>query len=81
MQLETIIAVSRAARRMGADFPGYLSTGEACCAALVLNRADYLKELGRTMAEAIARLDPGDADMLLDAQHALQIEAPFVGEG
>lgn len=78
MQLESIVAVSRAARRMGTDFPGYLSTGEACAAALVLNRPDYLKKIGRTMAEAIHRLDAGDADLLMDAQHLLQVEAPLV---
>lgn len=78
MQLETMIAISRAARRMGDDFPGYLSTGEACAAALVLNRPDYLKKINRTMAEAVHRLDAGDAEQLMDVQRALQVEAPLV---
>lgn len=78
MELQHIINVSRAARGMGDDFPGYLSSGEACAAALVLNRADYLKRLGRTMAEAIHKLDNGTAERLIDAQWALQNEAPLV---
>lgn len=78
MELEHIVDVARAARGMGKEFPGYLSSGEACAAALVLNRADYLKQIKRTMAEAIARLDYGDADRLLSAQVILQREAPLV---
>lgn len=78
MNTERMIKVARAARGMGHDFPSYLSTGEACTAALVLNRADYLKALNRTMAEAIHRLDEGDAGRLRDAQFAIQSEAPLV---
>lgn len=78
MELQHIIDVSRAARGMGQDFPGYLSRGESVTAALVLNRADYLKAIDYTMAEAVNRLDPGDASKLIEAQRALQREAPFV---
>ncbi len=78
MELQHIIDVSRAARKMGKDFPGYLSRGEAVTAALVLNRADYLKSLDYTMAEAVYRLDIGDHNKLIEAQRALQREAPLV---
>ena len=77
MQFNDMLEVSRAARRMGPDFPGYLSSGEACVAALVLNRPDYLKAIGRTMAEAIYRLDAGDADQLIRVQQTLQNELPI----
>lgn len=73
-----MIDVSRAARKMGAAFPGYLSTGEACTAALVLNRADYLKAIDYTMAEAVNRLDYGDAEKLVHVQRHLQREVPLV---
>jgi hypothetical protein len=72
MNTERIVQIARAAHGMGADFPGYLSTGEAVTAALVLNRADWLKQLGYTLAEAVNRLDTGDADHLVEAQRALQ---------
>ena len=78
MELQRIIDVSRAARGMGKEFPGSLSTGEACTAALVLNRADYLKAIDHSMAEAVNRLDFGDAEKLIEAQRALQREAPLV---
>lgn len=72
MYTENMVQVARAAHGMGADFPGYLSGGEAVTAALVLNRADWLKRLGYTLAEAVHRLDAGDADRLVDAQRELQ---------
>lgn len=78
MELQHIIDVSRYARNLGPDFPGTLSRGEAATAALVLNRADYLKAMDYTMAEAVNRLDQGDAAKLIDAQRALQREAPLV---
>lgn len=37
---------------------GVLSTGEKLAAALVLNRADWLDQMGYTMAEAIGRVGP-----------------------
>lgn len=78
MNTDRMAEVARAARRMGPDFPGYLSTGEAVTAALVLNRADWLRRLGYTMAEAVHRLDCGDAERLVEAQRELQREAPLV---
>lgn len=78
MTLDHIVDVSRAARRMGDDFPGYLSHGEALTAALVLNRADYLKKLDYTMAEAIWRVDESSLQLLRDAQFQLQCESPLV---
>lgn len=77
MDHEHLVAVSRAARRMGNEFPGYLSTGEAVAAALVLNRADYLKAMDYTMAEAIHRLDGATLGILRDVQFQLQCEAPL----
>ncbi|CAB3920124.1 Uncharacterised protein [Achromobacter xylosoxidans] len=48
--------------------PGPMSTGEALAAALVLNRADWLADLGYTIAQALDRLDEGDADLLSRAE-------------
>lgn len=78
MNLDHILDVSRSARRMGDDFPGYLSTGEALTAALVLNRADWLRKMDYTMAEAIQRIDTSSLSRLQDAQRQLQNEAPLV---
>lgn len=72
MNTERMVEIARAAHGLGADFPGYLSTGEAVTAALILNRADWLKRLDYTLAEAVYRLDAGDADRLVDAQRELQ---------
>lgn len=76
MNTERMAQVALAAHGMGADFPGYLSTGEAVTAALVLNDAGKLKTIGYTIAEAVYRLDTGDAERLRDAQH--QVEAAGV---
>lgn len=53
--LQQIIEKSRDARDNGY---GVLSTGERIAAALVLNRADWLAEMGYSMALAIDRLGP-----------------------
>lgn len=37
---------------------GVLSTGEALAAALVLNRADWLQDMGYTIAQALERIGP-----------------------
>ncbi len=66
MNLHRIVEVARAARRMGET--GYLSTGEALTAALVLNRADWLARMGYTMAEAIDRVDRDTLPLLRDAE-------------
>lgn len=72
MNTERMFQIALAAHGLAEDFPGYLSTGEAVTAALVLNRADWLKKLNYTMAEAVYRLDSGDADILADVQRSLQ---------
>jgi len=54
--LEQIVSKSRDAR--GGGFSA-LSTGEKLVTALVLNRADWLADMGYTMAEAIDRVGPG----------------------
>ncbi|WP_369930418.1 hypothetical protein [Xanthomonas sp. NCPPB 2632] len=53
--LEQIVGKSRDARNGGFDA---LSTGEKLVTALVLNRADWLADMGYTMAEAIDRVSP-----------------------
>lgn len=51
MDLQTLLKKVRYALEEGGT--GALSTGEAIAVALVLNRADWLKARGYTMAEAI----------------------------
>ena len=41
-----------------ADHYGVISTGERVAAAVVLNRADWLKEMDYTLAEAFDRIGP-----------------------
>ena len=52
---EHLIRKSRDARRGGRDAWAVQSTGEKVAVALALNRADWLAELGYTLAEAIER--------------------------
>lgn len=54
-ELQHIIEKSRDAKNGGF---GVLSTSEKLAAALVLNRADWLKQMGYSMAEAINRVGP-----------------------
>ena len=51
MKFDRIVEVALAAQRLGE--PGPLSTGEALTAALVLNRHDWLRAMGYTIAEAL----------------------------
>ena len=44
-----------------------LSTGEALAAALVLNRFDWLSEMGYTITEALDRIGPGWVGMPIGA--------------
>jgi len=67
--LQQIIDKSRDAKRGGF---GVLSTGEKLAAAMVLNRADWLADVGYTMAEAIERLGPSWVSRIPEA--AKQIE-------
>ncbi|CEE29619.1 conserved hypothetical protein [Xanthomonas citri pv. citri] len=53
-----------------------MSTGEALTAALVLNRHDWLAELGYTIAQALDRIDSDTAQHLRDAERVLRLEVP-----
>jgi hypothetical protein len=55
-----------------------MSTGEKVAVAIVLNRADWLKELDYTMAEAFDRVGPDWWPLLLKAQR--QIDAEYSGD-
>lgn len=67
-ELDHILRVTRYAQANGY---GVLSTGEQLAAALVLNRADWLAEMGYTMAEAVDRIGPEWSALLITAQRAL----------
>lgn len=51
-----------------------LSTGQKVAAALVLNRHDWLTEIGYTIAEAIHRLDEGWTDLMPLVERQLKVE-------
>lgn len=72
MKLELIIELSRAARLAGT--PGPMSTGEALTVALVLNRHDWLRDEGYTIAQALDRIDADSIPHLRDAERAMQSE-------
>ncbi|KGT55746.1 hypothetical protein NY96_10170 [Xanthomonas citri pv. fuscans] len=74
MNLQRTIEIARTAARMGG--PGPLSTGEALTAALVLNRHDWLAEMGYTIAQALDRIDSETAQHLRDAERVLRLEVP-----
>ncbi|MEP9609046.1 hypothetical protein [Xanthomonas perforans] len=74
MNLQRTIEIARAAARFGE--PGPLSTGEALTAALVLNRHDWLAEMGYTIAQALDRIDSDTAQHLRDAERVLRLEVP-----
>ncbi|MFL0336861.1 hypothetical protein [Stenotrophomonas maltophilia] len=65
MNLDRVIQVALQAKRMGDTGP--LSTGEALTAALVLNRCDWLAEMGYTIAQALDRIDSDTIQHLADA--------------
>ena len=65
MNLQRTIEIARAAARLGE--PGPLSTGEALTAALVLNRHDWLADMGYTVAQALDRIDSDTVQHLRDA--------------
>jgi hypothetical protein len=52
---EHLLRKARDAKRGGHDAWGVQSTGEKVAVALVLNRADWLTQIGYTMPEAIER--------------------------
>lgn len=70
--LEQIIRKSREALRAGS--PSVLSTGEAVAAALVLNRPDWLAQMGYTLAEAIDRVGVDWARLIPAAASQVQAD-------
>jgi hypothetical protein len=56
-EYEHFLRKAREAKIGGADAWSVQSTGEKVAVALVLNRADWLKDLGYTIPEAIERAD------------------------
>jgi len=66
-----LLRVARLARDHGY---GGFSTGEQLFAALALNRADWLTELGFTIAEALDRLGPDWAAEISAAARTLHDE-------
>ncbi|GEM_PF-674748 len=72
MNLSRIIDLSKVARATGT--PGPMSTGEALTVALVLNRHDWLKDEGYTVAQALDRIDADTVQHLRAAERALQAE-------
>lgn len=72
MELNDVVRVSRYAKKNGGTGP--LSTGESLTAALVLNRADWLKEMDYTIAEALDRIDPDTIQRLREAERLLSDE-------
>lgn len=80
--LAHIINVSRMAAER--NNVGVLSTGEALAAAVVLNRADWLAEMGYTITEALARIGDDWVAQLNAASQALSEDAQMarvVAEG
>ncbi|MFC7521425.1 hypothetical protein ACFQS6_17760 [Xanthomonas populi] len=70
--LQHIVGKSRDAERGGF---GVLSTGEKLAVALVLNRFDWLTQMGYTIAEAIERIGTSWTALIPDA--AKQLEGDF----
>lgn len=71
MKLEHLMEKVREAADCGI---GVMSTGEALSAALVLNRPDWLKAMGYTIAEALDRIDESTIALLRRAERAWQEE-------
>ncbi|WP_251477723.1 hypothetical protein [Stenotrophomonas lactitubi] len=69
MNLDRVIQVSLYAQRRGDT--GALSTGESLTAALVLNRHDWLTEMGYTVAQALDRIDSDSIEHLADAERCV----------
>lgn len=72
MNFERIVELSRTARRAGT--PGPMSVGEALTVALVLNRHDWLRDEGYTMAQALDRIDADTIQHLRAAERVMQSE-------
>ena len=54
------------------DTPGPLSTGESLAVALILNRADWLKDMNYTIVEALARIGAEWSAALPDAEQTVR---------
>ncbi|WFC43203.1 hypothetical protein [Pseudoxanthomonas sp. SE1] len=72
MTLDDVVTCARFARQN--DGTGPLSTGESLIAAVVLNRADWLQNMGYTILEALVRIGS-------DAKHLVQAERIVRGDG
>lgn len=70
--LEEIVARSKEAR--DGCWEG-LSTSEQLVTALVLNRADWIKKMGYTLAGAIHRVGPSWMEVVPEAERILREEA------
>jgi hypothetical protein len=78
MNIENIVQCARSARLSGPDFPGPLRKSDAIAAALALNRPDWLRKLGCSLAEAIHHLDSETLDNIYPAQVVLANSSPLV---
>lgn len=58
IEYKHLLGKARDAKLGGIDAWSCQSTGEKIAVALVLNRADWLAEVGYTMGEAIDRMSP-----------------------
>ena len=63
-QFELFLQKARDAAQNGHDAWVVQSTGEKCGVALVLNRGDWLEEMGYTIAGAIERIGAGWVAMI-----------------
>jgi hypothetical protein len=64
MNQQALQHISAAVSAAAAGHFGSLSTGEKLAAALVLNRSDWLADMGYSITEAIERLDDGWTELL-----------------
>jgi hypothetical protein len=69
-----LLRKARDAKRGGRDAWGVQSTGEKVAVALVLNRADWLAEIGYTLAEAIDRTGSEWIELVPLVERALRAE-------
>lgn len=74
-EFKHLLRKSRDAKRGGKPAWGVQSTGERVAVALVLNRADWLADIGYTLAEAIDRTGPEWIRLVPLVERALKDEA------
>lgn len=75
-ELRHLLSKARDAKRGGRAAWDVQSTGEKVAVALVLNRADWLKAIGYSLAEAIDRTGPEWIAMVPRVERLLRDEAP-----